>query len=250
MALRRVRGTRARAPAARDRPRARLVPRHAGLGRRLGVLRRRQQPAHLQQYPVRRSRRPARPVHGGPDRTRPRAPGHARRGRRATPRRGGRSPSSGAPRPSDGSWYGRWGVNYIYGTWSVLRGAGRHRRGLLAGVRPARGGLARLAPERRRRLGRDARPPTTTPSWRAAASRSRARPRGRSSALFAAGRTEGPAVERGIRYLLETQSAGRHLGGPALERHRLPARLLSQVPPVRQVLPALGPRRLSERARS
>jgi squalene-hopene/tetraprenyl-beta-curcumene cyclase len=23
---------------------------------------------------------------------------------------------------SDGSWYGRWGVNYIYGTWSVLAG--------------------------------------------------------------------------------------------------------------------------------
>src|SRR5437870_13662657 len=22
----------------------------------------------------------------------------------------------------DGPWYGRWGVNYIYGTWSVLRG--------------------------------------------------------------------------------------------------------------------------------
>ena len=20
----------------------------------------------------------------------------------------------------DGSWYGRWGMNYIYGTWSVL----------------------------------------------------------------------------------------------------------------------------------
>jgi squalene-hopene/tetraprenyl-beta-curcumene cyclase len=20
----------------------------------------------------------------------------------------------------DGSWYGRWGTNYIYGTWSVL----------------------------------------------------------------------------------------------------------------------------------
>ena len=27
-----------------------------------------------------------------------------------------------APRRSmqDGSWYGRWGMNYIYGTWSVL----------------------------------------------------------------------------------------------------------------------------------
>jgi squalene-hopene/tetraprenyl-beta-curcumene cyclase len=24
----------------------------------------------------------------------------------------------------DGAWYGRWGVNYIYGTWSVLRGLG------------------------------------------------------------------------------------------------------------------------------
>jgi squalene-hopene/tetraprenyl-beta-curcumene cyclase len=23
---------------------------------------------------------------------------------------------------SDGSWYGRWGVNYIYGTWQVLKG--------------------------------------------------------------------------------------------------------------------------------
>ncbi len=28
----------------------------------------------------------------------------------------------------DGSWYGRWGVNYIYGTWQVLRGL--HRLGL------------------------------------------------------------------------------------------------------------------------
>ncbi len=54
----------------------------------------------------------------------------------------------------DGSWYGRWGVNYIYGTWQVLRGLRamnldmnqpwllKARR--LAGKRPARG----------RRLGR------------------------------------------------------------------------------------------------
>lgn len=27
-----------------------------------------------------------------------------------------------AHQESDGSWYGRWGVNYIYGTWQVLRG--------------------------------------------------------------------------------------------------------------------------------
>lgn len=29
---------------------------------------------------------------------------------------------------ADGTWYGRWGVNYIYGTWQVLRGL--HRLGL------------------------------------------------------------------------------------------------------------------------
>ena len=29
----------------------------------------------------------------------------------------------------DGSWYGRWGVNYIYGTWQVLRGV--HALGLM-----------------------------------------------------------------------------------------------------------------------
>jgi len=27
-----------------------------------------------------------------------------------------------ATQEDDGSWYGRWGVNYIYGTWQVLRG--------------------------------------------------------------------------------------------------------------------------------
>ena len=25
----------------------------------------------------------------------------------------------------DGSWFGRWGVNYLYGTWQVLRGLAR-----------------------------------------------------------------------------------------------------------------------------
>ena len=30
----------------------------------------------------------------------------------------------------DGSWFGRWGTNYIYGTWSVLTAfaQARHRR--------------------------------------------------------------------------------------------------------------------------
>ena len=30
----------------------------------------------------------------------------------------------------DGSWYGRWGTNYIYGTWSVLMGLEEARVGI------------------------------------------------------------------------------------------------------------------------
>ena len=57
----------------------------------------------------------------------------------------------------DGSWFGRWGVNYIYGTWSALAGLNA------AGLAPddpamSRGGrLAGRDPESGRRLGRELR---------------------------------------------------------------------------------------------
>ena len=55
---------------------------------------------------------------------------------------------------ADGSWYGRWGMNYIYGTWSVLCALNA------AGVDHAAPEMRKAAtwlivdPERRRRLGR------------------------------------------------------------------------------------------------
>ena len=56
----------------------------------------------------------------------------------------------------DHAWYGRWGVNYLYGTWQVIVG-------LVAVGIPAHdarlqyaAGLARESPAGRRRLGRDA----------------------------------------------------------------------------------------------
>ncbi len=55
---------------------------------------------------------------------------------------------------AEGSWYGRWGLNYIYGTWSVLcalNAAGRRPSGPRD---PQGGGLAGVDPERGRRLGR------------------------------------------------------------------------------------------------
>ena len=55
---------------------------------------------------------------------------------------------------AEGSWYGRWGLNYIYGTWSVLcalnaAGIAHRRSGDAQG-----GGLADFDPEQRWRLGR------------------------------------------------------------------------------------------------
>ena len=55
----------------------------------------------------------------------------------------------------EGCWYGRWGVNYIYGTWQVLQGlkAIDFPMDHPAVVRACR--LARVGPAGRRRLGRD-----------------------------------------------------------------------------------------------
>ncbi len=57
----------------------------------------------------------------------------------------------------DGSWFGRWGVNYLYGTFLVLRGleamgVWSHEPAIAAGGRVDSHGA-----ERRRRLGRDLR---------------------------------------------------------------------------------------------
>ena len=58
---------------------------------------------------------------------------------------------------TDGSWFGRWGVNYVYGTWSGFVRAECRRSGSHRADRSARGGLARRHPEPRRRLGRELR---------------------------------------------------------------------------------------------
>ena len=91
-------------------------------GRRLGGVRQGLHQEHPGESPVRRPQRDARP------RMRRHHRAHSRiaRLRRLEPR-----PSAGArtrcsyireQQEEDGSWYGRWGVNYIYGTWQVLRG--------------------------------------------------------------------------------------------------------------------------------
>jgi len=108
----------------------------------------------------------------------------------------------------DGSWYGRWGVNYLYGTWQVLRGlrvigADMHTPSVKRAVRwlldhqNADGGwgesIASYDYPERKGIGE------TTPSQTAWAL----------MGLIAAHQERSTAVQRGIRHLLEAQeSAG------------------------------------------
>jgi squalene-hopene/tetraprenyl-beta-curcumene cyclase len=107
----------------------------------------------------------------------------------------------------DGSWFGRWGTNYVYGTWSVLNAfvpAGENasnsetiRRAVayLLGFQQADGGWGEDGgtywDERR---GSCKASTASQTAWALLG-------------LMAAGETKNPAVARGIRFLLETQSA-------------------------------------------
>lgn len=106
----------------------------------------------------------------------------------------------------DGSWYGRWGMNYVYGTWSVLcalNAAGIEGRdpvmaravAWLLAIQNADGGWGEDGASYR--MGyRGYEPAPSTASQTAWAI----------LALMAAGRVDDPAVARGIAYLTKTQA--------------------------------------------
>jgi squalene-hopene/tetraprenyl-beta-curcumene cyclase len=107
----------------------------------------------------------------------------------------------------DGSWFGRWGTNYIYGTWSVLNAfcpAGetiensetvRRAADYLRGMQQDDGGWGEDGGTywvERRGLCKESTASQT--AWALLG-------------LMAAGAVDAPAVARGIRYLLDTQNA-------------------------------------------
>ena len=106
----------------------------------------------------------------------------------------------------DGPWHGRWGVNYIYGTWSVLRGLGAMR------VDPRHEYVQRAVRWLIRRQNADGGWGETCESYvkPELAGRGPSIPSQTAWALlglFAVGTISGPAVEAGIDYLLRTQRA-------------------------------------------
>ena len=105
----------------------------------------------------------------------------------------------------DGSWYGRWGMNYIYGTWSVLialNAAGVDRKDpairravtWLVSVRNEDGGWGESGQSYALDHQRHE-PAASTPSQTAWAL----------LGLMAAGEVHNPSVERGVDYLLQRQ---------------------------------------------
>jgi squalene-hopene/tetraprenyl-beta-curcumene cyclase len=106
---------------------------------------------------------------------------------------------------ADGSWYGRWGMNYIYGAWSVLcslNAAGldgqddmvRRAADWLIAIQNPDGGWGEDGTSYKLEY-RGYEPAASTASQTAWAV----------LALMAAGRTGDPAVQRGIAYLAQTQ---------------------------------------------
>ena len=118
-----------------------------------------------------------------------------------------------AEQERDGSWFGRWGTNYVYGTWSALvalNAAGlpathpavaRAVRWLRAAQRPDGGwgesGGSYWA-------GRQAAPAPSTPSQTAWAL----------LGLMAAGAVDGPAVAAGVRWLMTAPRDGAYWEEP------------------------------------
>jgi squalene-hopene/tetraprenyl-beta-curcumene cyclase len=112
----------------------------------------------------------------------------------------------GSEQASDGSWLGRWGVNYLYGTWQVLAGMAAVKADLrassvqravrwLKSVQHADGGWGETCASYydEKEKGRGPSTPSQT-SWAL-------------MALMAAGLHDDTSVQRGVRYLLETQRA-------------------------------------------
>ena len=140
---------------------------------------------------------------------------------------------------ADGSWFGRWGTNYIYGTWSALCALNalglppsdnRCPRRCRVAARPAAAGwrLGRGRGELRRR------PARRVPNKHAVADRlGAAGPDGG----WRGGASGGGAWDRLSRAHAE---AGRRVGRGVLHRGRVPAGVLPALPRLPAVLPVAG----------
>ena len=141
---------------------------------------------------------------------------------------------------ADGSWYGRWGMNYIYGTWSVLcalNAAGlppdapemKKARDWLISIQNSDGGWGEDGTSYKLDYrGYENAPSTASQTAWALIG------------LMAAGAAGHPAVAKGIDYLIAHPGNRRPMGRGALHRNRVPAGVLPSLPRLSEILSALG----------
>ncbi len=147
---------------------------------------------------------------------------------------------------AEGSWYGRWGLNYIYGTWSVLcalNAAGvdhqdpmiRKAADWLVSIQNKDGGWGEDATSYKLdyRGFEDAPTTASQTAWALLG-------------LMAAGEVGHPAVARGVQYLIAHTEPKRALGRAALHGNGLSPGVLSTLSWVPEVLSALGVGAVSE----
>ncbi|MDP9120774.1 MAG: squalene--hopene cyclase [Acidobacteriota bacterium] len=109
-----------------------------------------------------------------------------------------------AQQEEDGTWYGRWGCNYIYGTWLALSGLSRF--GNIGREEWCRKAAAWLTAHQNPDGGWGESPLSyDDPSQKGIGPSTAAQTSWALLALFAADVRTGPAVERGIDYLAATQ---------------------------------------------
>ncbi len=106
---------------------------------------------------------------------------------------------------ADGSWFGRWGVNYIYGTWQALTGL------IQAGVSPddpaVVAGAKWLLAHQQANGGWGESPNSyEQPELRGQGHTTASQTAWAVLGLIAAGMADHPAVLRGVRYLAQTQN--------------------------------------------
>lgn len=106
---------------------------------------------------------------------------------------------------ADGSWFGRWGVNYIYGAWQVLAGLAavgisQEDPAVVAGVNWL------LAHQQPSGAWGESAESYADPSLRGQGPATASQTAWALLGLMAAGRVQHPAVERGMKYLVESQN--------------------------------------------
>lgn len=107
---------------------------------------------------------------------------------------------------ADGSWFGRWGVNYIYGTWQAL--AGLSAVGLKTDDPAVVGGVNWLLAYQQPSGGWGESPDSyAQPHLRGQGPSTASQTAWALLGLIAAGHAQGSAAQRGIDYLIRTQNA-------------------------------------------